>query len=148
MLHVARSAFESMVAQAEAGYPNEVCGVLAGRDERTDSSDDRTDPSEDRHVTAVHAVPNVADHPRTEYRMAPEEQLAAIDAVEDAGRDLVGFYHSHPAGPAGPSPTDEARATWPGYVYAIVSLEGEDPELGAWEWTGEAFEELDVQVEG
>lgn len=126
---------EALVVHAREGAPEEVCGVLGGSD------------GNPARVTRVERVPNVAARPRTRYELDPEAQFAALRTVEDDGDDVVGFYHSHPTGPAGPSPTDEARATWPDAVYCIVSLAEREPRIGAWRWTGERFAALAVRVE-
>jgi proteasome lid subunit RPN8/RPN11 len=55
---------------------------------------------------------------------------------------VVGFYHSHPRGPAAPSETDRDRATWTGYVYAIVAPEA----VVAYRWTGASFRPLRVET--
>lgn len=127
---------ESMVTHAESGAPREVCGVLGGEDKGERSV-----------VKTVHRAENVADDPRTTYAIGPEEQLEIMTAVEDAGHEVVGFYHSHPAGPSGPSETDAARATWAGYCYVIVDLGGASPSVGAWRWTGDRFEEQQVRLD-
>jgi proteasome lid subunit RPN8/RPN11 len=124
-----------MVAHAREGSPAEVCGVLGGESgERS-----RADRSQ--------RVENVATTPRTRYELDPAAQLAAMQTIEADGREVVGFYHSHPEGPAGPSETDAAQATWPGYSYVIVSLAGEAPSVRAWRWTGESFEREQVRVQ-
>jgi proteasome lid subunit RPN8/RPN11 len=43
--------------------------------------------------------------------------------AELEGRDLVGFYHSHPDHPALWSSTDLAQAHWSGCSYVITSVE-------------------------
>ncbi|RDZ63525.1 peptidase [Haloferax sp. Atlit-12N] len=111
--------------------PAEVCGVLAG------DSDART-------VTDVHPVSNVADDPRVAYELDPEETVSIIEAVETAGDDAVGFYHSHPESDPVPSATDREQASWPGYVYLICSPDG---RMNAYEWTGNEFHELTIAVE-
>jgi proteasome lid subunit RPN8/RPN11 len=113
--------------------PAEICGVLAG---------ERGPPD---HVTGLRRVPNVAAHPRTEYELDPAATMAAIDRIEDRGDDAVGFYHSHPETEPVPSATDRARATWPGYVYCIVS----PPDaIRAYRYTdGDGFVELPVHLE-
>jgi proteasome lid subunit RPN8/RPN11 len=117
---------------AERDPPAEICGVLAG---------ERGSPD---HVTGTRRVPNVATRPRTEYELDPAATMAAIDRIEDAGDEAVGFYHSHPESDPVPSPTDRARATWEGYVYVIVS----PPDaVRAYRYTGDGFGELPVQVE-
>ena len=87
-------------------------------------------------------VENVAGDPERRYELDPAGTVAALDEGEDRGLAPVGFYHSHPRGPADPSATDRDRATWTGYVYCIVA----PGELGAYRWTGEAFRPLRVET--
>ena len=136
MLSLTRDAYDAVVRQGYRGGDREVCGVLAG-----DYGD------EESRVLDVSPVANAADTPQVRYAMDPEEQLAAIDGVEDDGLDVVGFYHTHPAGPTHPSDTDVDRATWPGYSYAICAFDGY-PFLGSWRWRGDGFEGERVVVEG
>ena len=118
----------------EAGAPAEVCGVLLG--ERGGD-----DPPADRVAEAV-AVDNVAGDARRRYELDPAATLAAIDDAGTRGLEPVGFYHSHPRGPAEPSATDRERATWTGHVHAIVA----PGELGAYRWTGDSFRSLRVET--
>ena len=136
MLSFTRDAYDAIVRRGYGGGDQEVCGVLAG-----DYGDGES------HVTDVYPVENAADTPQVRYAMEPEELLAAIDEVEDAGFDVVGFYHTHPAGPTHPSETDVDRATWRGYSYAICAFDGH-PFLGSWRWRGDGFEGERVAVEG
>lgn len=119
---------------ADRERPAEICGVLGG----TRGPPDR--------VTDARRVPNVATHPRTEYELDPASTMATIDRIEAAGSEAVGFYHSHPETDPVPSATDRARATWPGYVYVIVSPVADDP-IRAYRFTGEGFAEMPVRVE-
>jgi len=127
VLRLTRNAYDGIVQQGDDGGSEEICGILAGEYGETESI-----------VHEVHRVTNVAETPRTRYAMAPEEQFERMNAIEADGLEVVGFYHSHPAGPVHPSDTDVDRATWPGYSYAICALDGY-PYLGSWRWTGEAF---------
>ena len=130
---------DEMLAHARES-DDEVCGVLAGR-QRADA-DESGDAEPDR-ASVVRRVPNAAANPRTRYELDPAAALAAIEAVESEGYDVVGFYHSHPSGPPRPSDTDREAATWTGYVYAIAV----PPEtVRAWRWTGDDFDPLDVRV--
>lgn len=123
----------------------EVCGVLGGkhRDMRRDANTGGT--SDTALVTAHRRVPNVAAEPSLRYELDPAATVDAIEDLESNDLEHLGFYHSHPEGPRGPSRTDEARATWPGSVYLIVSL-GAEPVIGAWRWTGESFVQLPVEI--
>jgi len=136
MLVLHRAAYDDIIDHAIDGQPAEICGVLGGHYDEQRSR-----------VFSIYRATNVSDRPRTEYFMDPEEQLELIDQIEDRGDDVVGFYHSHPNGPTGPSTTDEARATWPGYSYLIAALDGH-PFVGAWRWTGEEFKPEVVGVDG
>lgn len=119
---------DELLAHARAGAPEEVVGVLAGPDDET--------------VTRVDRAANVAADPRTHYELDPVEQVEILDAVDAAGETVVGFYHSHPRGSPVPSAIDERLASWPGYVYLIVSPR--EPLLRAWRWTGETFERVEL----
>ncbi|WP_380677138.1 desampylase [Salinigranum sp. GCM10025319] len=129
-LVVERTTHDRLLDHARQGAPEEICGVLGGRDGR---------------VTTAEPVPNVASDPERRYELDPAATIDAIDRVEaSASTEHLGFYHSHPRGPPDPSATDEAEATWPGYVYCIVSVP--DASLSAWRWTGERFERLSVGI--
>ncbi|WP_232820471.1 desampylase [Halorussus litoreus] len=154
---IPESIHDAMVAHARQGTPEEICGILAGtRGNESDSAEDSEDESAsdsdhestDHRVTARYPAENVADSPRTRYEIDPREQLDLMEEVESEDREVVGFYHSHPHGPAQPSATDAAQAAWPGRSYVIVSLaDGENGiSLGAWRWTGEEFVAESVRV--
>ncbi|QCJ46316.1 desampylase [Haloprofundus sp. MHR1] len=139
-LLLSTTATESILSHARDGAshdggPREVCGVLVG---------DRGDGTAPDAATDIRRVPNAASEPRARYELDPEATLAAIEAAEAAGDDVVGFYHSHPESRARPSETDRREATWEGYVYLIVSPAYD--ELRAWRWTGERFDPLDVDI--
>lgn len=123
-----------IVAHARDGAPEEVVGVLAG-DHADVSTVERRYPAE-----------NAAATPETRYEIAPEEELRLLEEVDAAGLDVVGFYHSHPRGPTAPSATDARLAAWPDYSYVIVSLAGDDAEIGSWRWRGEGFESERIEV--
>ncbi|MFA9502179.1 desampylase [Natrinema sp. H-ect1] len=135
---------ETILERARDGTPEEICGVLGGE----------YDPDGRSRVASQYPAGNVADDPRTRYEIDPEQQLRLFDRLEDRGEAIVGFYHSHPRGPARPSATDAANATWPDRSYVIVSLE--PLEIGSWRWRtggdgadapGDRFEREQVVVE-
>lgn len=57
------------------------------------------------------------------FRMDPAEQLQAFDWMDANDLELVGVFHSHPAGPDGPSATDVAEAAYP--VVHLIWSRGE-----------------------
>lgn len=122
MIEFPRNLYDEIVTHARQGDDEEVCGVLGGTYGPTTSV-----------VKSVHRTANVADDPKSRYAIDPETYYEIANQVESAGESIVGFYHSHPAGPASPSATDADRAAWPGYSYVIVALDGH-PYVGAWRW--------------
>lgn len=135
MLVLARDAYDAILEHANADVPREACGVLVGEDR-----------GGERFAEAVRRVPNVANAPRMTYELDPEATLAVFDEAEATNREVVGFYHSHPAGPAHMSPTDREDAAWPNHVYLLASLAARPPIVDAWLWTGEAFERENVVI--
>ena len=93
-----------MIDHAAAQSPLEACGLLAGLGDRVES---------------VLPVTNAAQSP-ARFRMDPLEQLCAFEWIESRGLDLVGIFHSHPAGPEALSPTDIAEAAYE-VVHVILS---------------------------
>lgn len=135
MLTVAVAAYEDIIEHASTTLPREACGVLAGsRDE------------ERSHVESAHPTRNAADNPRVSYRIDPRAQLAMMDAIETAGREVVGFYHSHPVGPPAPSTRDLEEAAWEDHHYLIVSMAGSWPTVDAWRYTGRDFTSETVTI--
>ena len=118
----------TLFAHARAGAPAEVVGVLAGS-----RGDERSS------VERAYRAENTASTPRTRYEIDPREEIGLLERIDDAGLDPVGFYHSHPEGPPGPSETDARLAAWSGYSYVIVSFADGTADLGSWRWDGERF---------
>jgi proteasome lid subunit RPN8/RPN11 len=85
-----------MLQHVDSETPLEACGLLAGTDNR---------------VEKVIVIRNEAQSP-VRFVMDPYEQLNAFDWIEANGLDLLGIFHSHPAGPETASPTDIAEAAY------------------------------------
>jgi len=131
-------AYEAIVAHAREDSPEEVCGVLGGeRREVERTADEGEIEGSTSRVRSVHRAANVARSSRRTYLIDPEEQLTIMEDIEARGKEIVGFYHSHPTGPACPSGVDERRATWKGYSYVICLPSV--PFVGSWRWNGETF---------
>jgi proteasome lid subunit RPN8/RPN11 len=95
-----------IVAHAQAGYPEEVCGIIAGRDAE---------------AMTLYRGRNVSSTPQVTYEL-DIDTLALQIGFEAEGFQLVGIYHSHPHGPDIPSVTDIAQAYYPDAVYIICSM--------------------------
>ncbi len=113
VLYIKPELMSQMVAQARAGAPLETCGILGGRQGQ-----------------ALAAYPMANElHSPVRYRADPQELLSAFLDIESRGWEIVGIYHSHPAGPAVPSATDIAEAYYPEAVYIIISLAQQPPSV-------------------
>jgi proteasome lid subunit RPN8/RPN11 len=101
-----QAVYDDILAHARAGKPQEVCGILRGRN-----------------ALAVQAVPgrNVAPDPVTDYVIDSQTLLRQFD-FEEAGDEMVGIYHSHPVSAAFPSASDAWNAHYPDSAYLICSL--------------------------
>jgi proteasome lid subunit RPN8/RPN11 len=124
-LIVRHAQWELMVAHVARWWPEEACGLLGGPTNR---------------VERVYLVENVY-HSRTAYLMAADAQIQAMIELEGLGWDVNGIFHSHPAGPLHPSPTDVAQAYYPDAAYVILA----PSEHGVWE--GRAFAIVAGQVQ-
>jgi proteasome lid subunit RPN8/RPN11 len=122
MLSIPQAMLAQMIAEARIGYPLEVCGLIAGMGEV---------------ALGLRPMRNVDPTPQVRYALDPHEQLAAFAAFDAQGWDLLGIYHSHPAGPSHPSETDIAESYYPEAVYFILSLaQPERPDVSAWQIVG------------
>jgi [CysO sulfur-carrier protein]-S-L-cysteine hydrolase len=112
-VRISQAHWDELVAHAREDAPNECCGYLRAKDD------------------VVEAVFR-ADNPRKSpygYEL-DHKSLFAANELDDEGFE-VGIYHSHPRSPAEPSQTDINLASYPDWLYVIVSLDG-DPTVRAW----------------
>lgn len=111
---------DEMVAHARQDAPVECCGLLAKKD---------------GDIVAVYRAENAEASPYR-FSIGPKEQLRIQRAMDDAGEEWAGFYHSHTGSPAIPSPTDIRQMSTffgPPYVHFLVGLKDpEHPEVRVW----------------
>jgi proteasome lid subunit RPN8/RPN11 len=122
MLLLTRELANRIRAHSAAGYPQECCGALLGRDQEGGR----------QVVELLPLVNRRDDSPRSRFSITPEDFRIAENAARTRGLELIGWYHSHPDHPARPSEYDREHA-WPWYSYVIVSVnEGEPGEVTSW----------------
>jgi proteasome lid subunit RPN8/RPN11 len=106
--------FKEIVEQGLREFPNECCGVIAGREGAP---------------VKVFPMKNADASPVT-YRLDGREQLQVFDAMDDESLELWAIYHSHTHSDAYPSDTDIRLAFYPEARYMLLSLaDREEPEL-------------------
>jgi proteasome lid subunit RPN8/RPN11 len=113
---LSRALADELIAHAHDDLPNECCGMIAGRGDT---------------ATRVLRTENSEGSPFM-YVMDPQEQMRLMDAIDDAGEDLLAIYHSHTRSAAYPSRTDVELAFYAQPLYVIVSLADQDnPDIRA-----------------
>lgn len=100
-----------MVEGAKAGNPQETCGLLSG-----------TMSIDACHVTRIWPAANLAADPIHHFELDPAVRFAAENHCRQAGRQVVGHWHSHPNGRLDPSPADLAMAYEPHMIWVIIAL--------------------------
>jgi proteasome lid subunit RPN8/RPN11 len=129
-LYLRKSQWQVTLNHLLACLPEEGCGLLAGRQENRAA-----------YVTVVLPIANELHSP-VRFRMDPLSQLQAFQWLDEQGLDLLAIFHSHPAGPAYPSATDQAEFAYPGVLTLIVS-----PHSAEDGWQARAYA-LDLEGSG
>src|SRR4051794_23161574 len=114
-MDVAPEHLEEMIAHAREEAPNECCGLVAGRDGRSER---------------VYRMTNAARSP-LRFEVEPIEVMRTLEAIDEAGLEPVALYHSHTRTAPYPSQTDVTYAeAWPGTPWIIVGLADGDAGFG------------------
>lgn len=123
MITIASEVFDLMLSEADAAYPRECCGILTGMG---------------TYITAGIPAANVHPTPETQFEIDPHALVNAHRKARKGGPQVIGYYHSHPSGPAEPSETDRAHAAGDGMIWAIIAGE----EVTFWSDLCKGFEPL------
>ena len=131
-MRIARHLLDQIVAHAQEEAPEECCGLVGGRDGA---------------ATTIYRARNEFASP-TRYNVHPQDLIRIVNAIDGAGEELAGIYHSHTRSEAYPSQTDvNLAANWPDPVYLICSLAGDEPQVRGFEIRDGGIEEVALDVE-
>ncbi|HET7235378.1 MAG TPA: M67 family metallopeptidase [Actinomycetota bacterium] len=123
--------FDEMVEHGLAAFPNEACGLVAGKEGR---------PVRFFPMTNADASP-------VTYRLDPKEQLTVFDEMDDQGWDLLGIFHTHTHSEAYPSDTDRRQAFYPEAEYLVMSLSDRaNPVLRSFRIEDDEVAELEIEI--
>jgi proteasome lid subunit RPN8/RPN11 len=127
ILEVSSEVIATLIAEAARAAPAECCGLLLGREGR---------------ILENRRAANVAAEPLLRFEIDPAALFAAHRVARTGGPELVGYYHSHPAGHPRPSATDCEHASGDDRVWAIVAA----GEVAFWRDGAAGFEPLSHRV--
>ena len=107
--------------------PEECCGLLLGHEA----------------IEEARPAANVATEPLHRFEIDPQALVDAHREARAGGPRVIGYYHSHPGGPAEPSATDRALASGDGKVWAIVGA----GDVAFWRDDEDRFVSLSYTIE-
>jgi len=143
-----------VIRQAEAGYPEEICGIVIGKPGALETYQVRqvkNIANQERQRDTV----GVERDARTAYRMDDREVLRVNREADEAGLEVVTIYHSHPDHDAYFSQMDRERALWlggplwPGANYLVISVRAgraRDGRYFVWDDACKDFLEMAVEL--
>ncbi len=104
---------ETILQEALAGDPEEICGIVRGRNGK---------------ALELYAARNEAENRSINYLVDPQVLMKQFQ-FEEQGDEMVAIYHSHPASEAYPSATDAWTAQYPDSIFLICSLSEKPPAI-------------------
>ena len=126
MIKLSKANYRIILDHAVSEFPNEACGLIAGRIE-----------GDDKLIEKVYLLTNI-DHSNEHFSLDPKEQLAAVKDMRSNGLVPLGNWHSHPESPSRPSDEDKRLAYDKTASYMILSLmERENPVLNSFHIEGD-----------
>jgi [CysO sulfur-carrier protein]-S-L-cysteine hydrolase len=117
-MRIARELYDQIVAHARAEAPNECCGVVATNG---DGSARQVLPATNKFASPLR------------FEIDERDLIAIWRAIGEQDLELGAIYHSHTRTAPEPSQTDiNGAAQWPGALWVIVGLAGEEPDVRTW----------------
>jgi len=131
-MRIGRELYDQIVAHAREEAPNECCGMIGARDGE---------------AVKVYRATNAEASP-LRFRIDSHEQLELHNEIDRAGLDLGAIYHSHTRTAPAPSQMDINFAKWwPGMLWIIVGLKGDQPDVKTWRIDNGRVSEAELVVE-
>ena len=126
MITIPENFLDFIRAEAEAAFPNECCGLLAGTKNGSDKIVTRVVPSPNTLVDAIGSG-------HKSFEVDPKIHFDLLRELKDGPENIIGHYHSHPGEPALPSTHDIDSALEPEHIWLIMGVDenGRAAGLGA-----------------
>lgn len=114
MMFIPRQLLKRIVDEAEAAWPDECCGLVAGH----------ALPSGALVVTRAEASANLVEgDQKRRFELDPKVRFDLMRELRGGPDRVLGLYHSHPGHPAQPSARDLEDAWEPELVWIVTSVE-------------------------
>ncbi|HEX4806537.1 MAG TPA: M67 family metallopeptidase [Conexibacter sp.] len=132
-MRIARELYDRIVAHARAEAPNECCGVVATNG---DGGAQRVFPAANKFASPLR------------FEIDEHDLIRIWRAIDEDDLELGAIYHSHTRTAPEPSQTDiNGAAQWPGALWIIVGLAGEEPDVRTWAIEDGRVTQVELQVE-
>ncbi len=142
-MNISKALLDELLAHVLEDPANEICGVVAVRD---DTSEPDAEPESASAVEVFRAANKHASPMK--FEIEPAELLELYDTIEERGWRIGAIYHSHVRSAPYPSQTDiNFAANWPGVEWVIVGLaDGAEPDVRSYLIEGGVVREVPLQV--
>ena len=131
-LIIPRHIFTEMLSHCKEAYPNEACGILAGKGDDT---------------SKIYKMANTENSP-VSYFMDSKEQFRVMKDIRENNLSMLAIFHSHPSSPAYPSEKDKSLAFYEDCIYVIVSLSEKEPVVKGFLIREGAVKEISIIIGG
>jgi proteasome lid subunit RPN8/RPN11 len=136
---VSKKHINQIKKHSEREFPREAVGALIGKY-----------ANEKMEIEEIIELKNeTTENPARRFFVSPESVYEIEMQCRAGGKEIVGWYHSHPNGSPDPSEEDLKNA-FPFYAYFIVSVvRGQAKEIKCWRLnaTSNQFEECALGIE-
>lgn len=116
--------------QAEYEAPLEACGILSGKDNK---------------CLDIFFIDNILKS-HTRYKMEPAQLINAYYSSLSNGMNFLALYHSHPTGPAFPSPIDLQEINYPELFHIIFAPKKIGWEIFGYLYQNKTVTEVNIQI--
>jgi desampylase len=124
---ISRGVHDGLIATAALTPAVEVCGLLFG---------------DAGHIEDFASLANIAADPASRFELDPAALIASHRAARDRGPAIIGNFHSHPNGLAGPSRIDAEMMTDDGSIWAIIAR----GQVSLWRATPGGFAPQELRI--
>ena len=130
-IHLLDKHHHELIVLAEAGQPQEICGIILCKNEIS---------------LEIIPIANISKTPNTNFLMAPEGLLKVFIQIDEENLEHYAFFHSHPRSLPVPSATDLAEAYYPDIPMIIIGRQNNVWKLKAYFLSKDKYQEIPIKI--